>query len=75
MTKHDLLEHLADVGTADAMNVADRFGITYAAAAMALLRLNRQSLVHRYLDAEDGLYFYELSERGHVRLAFFRNHR
>ncbi len=74
MTKHDLLEHLADVGRADAMNVADSLGITYAAAAMALLRLNRQGLVHRYIDAENGLYFCELSERGHARLAFFRTH-
>jgi len=41
---------------------------------MALLRLARQGLVHRYVDADDGRYFYELSERGHDRLAFFRNH-
>jgi DNA-binding MarR family transcriptional regulator len=74
MTKHDLLEHLAVGGRADAMDVADSFGLTYAAAAMALLRLARQGLVHRYVDPDDGLYFYELSERGHARLAFFRNH-
>ena len=73
MTKHDLLEHLAKHGRADAMDIANRFAITYAAAAMALLRLARQGLVHRYLDPGDGLYFYELSERGHARLAFFRN--
>ncbi len=72
MTKHDLLEHLAESGKADATDIADRFGITYPAAAMALLRLARQGLVHRYVDADDGLYFYELSERGHARLAFFR---
>jgi DNA-binding MarR family transcriptional regulator len=74
MTKHDLLEHLAAAGRADAMDVATAFGITYAAAAMALLRLTRQGLVHRCLDPQDGLYFYELSERGHARLAFFRVH-
>lgn len=56
------------------MDIANSFGITYAAAAMALLRLARQGLVHRYLDADDRLYFYELSERGHARLAFFRDH-
>ena len=39
MTKHDLLEHLAAVGSADAMSVADGFSITYPASAMALLRL------------------------------------
>ncbi len=74
MTKHDLLEHLAESGRADAMDVANSFGLVYAAAAMALLRLARQGLVHRYVDADDGLYFYELSERGQARLAFFRNH-
>ena len=73
MTKHDLLEHLAERGRADAMDIAAGFALTYAAAAMALLRLARQGLVHRYLDPDDGLYFYELSERGHARLAFFRN--
>ncbi len=74
MTKHDLLEHLAEEGKADGMEIADRFGLTYAAAAMALLRLARQGLVHRYVDADDGRYFYELSGRGHARLAFFRHH-
>ncbi len=72
MTKHDLLEHLAAAGRTDAMNVADRFGVTYPASAMALLRLARQGLVHRYIAAEDGLYLYELSERGHARLEFLR---
>ena len=74
MTKHDLLEHLAESGRADATDIADSFSITYPAAAMALLRLARQGLVHRYVDPDDGLYFYELSERGHDRLAFFRQH-
>jgi DNA-binding MarR family transcriptional regulator len=45
MTKHDLLEHLAEGVSADATEIADRFGLTYAAAAMALLRLARQGLV------------------------------
>lgn len=75
MTKHELLEHLAEHKRADAMDIANNFATTYAAAAMALLRLARQGLVHRYLDPDDGLYFYELSERGHDRLAFFRNDR
>ncbi len=74
MTKHALLEHLAEIESADAIDVADTLGITYAAAAMALLRLSRQGLVHRYLDADDGLYFYELSERGRARLEFFQTH-
>jgi DNA-binding MarR family transcriptional regulator len=74
MTKHDLLEHLAESGRADATDIVDRFDITYPAAAMALLRLARQGLVHRYVDPDGSLYFYELSERGHDRLAFFRQH-
>ena len=74
MTKHALLKHLAEVGSADAIDVAGTCGITYAAAAMALLRVSRQGLVHRYLDADDGHYFYELSERGHARLEFFQTH-
>jgi DNA-binding MarR family transcriptional regulator len=74
MTKHALLEHLADMGSADAIDVAYTFGITYSAAAMALLRLSRQGLVHRYLDADDGRYFYELSEQGQARLEFFQTH-
>ena len=74
MTKHDLLEALAEDGRADATEIADRFGLTYPAAAMALLRLARQGLVHRYVDPDDGRYFYELSERGHARVAFFRHH-
>jgi DNA-binding MarR family transcriptional regulator len=74
MTKQDLLEYLADAGRADVMDIANSVGLTYAAAAMALLRLARQNLVHRYVDADDGLYFYELSERGQARLAFFRKH-
>jgi predicted ArsR family transcriptional regulator len=74
MTKHALLEHLADMRSADAMDVADTFGITYAAAAMQLLRLTRQGLLHRYISADEGHYFYELSERGHARLEFFQSH-
>ncbi len=75
MTKHDLLDYLAAAGSADAMDVADAFGIAYATAAMALMRLARQGLVRRYVDADDAVYFYELSERGHARLAFLQNNR
>jgi DNA-binding MarR family transcriptional regulator len=74
MTKQDLLEHLVEAGSADAMEVASAFGISYPAAAMALLRLVRQGLVDRYVDPDDGLYFYQVSGRGHDRLAFFRSH-
>jgi DNA-binding MarR family transcriptional regulator len=73
VTKHDLLDYLADVGGADALDVAGAFDVDYPAAAMALLRLARQGLVRRYVDSDQGLYVYELTERGHARLAFFRN--
>jgi len=74
MTKHALLEHLGEIESADAIDVADTFGITYAAAAMALLRLTRQGLLHGYIGADEGHYYYELSERGHARLEFFQTH-
>ncbi len=74
MTKHDLLGYLADAGSADAMDLARMFGLSYPAAAMALLRAGRQGLVHRYVDADHGLFFYELSERGRARLTFFQQH-
>jgi DNA-binding MarR family transcriptional regulator len=72
MTKGELLDYLAQVATADAKDVADVFEIQYAAAAMALLRLTRQGLVRRYADEGHALYFYELTDRGHDRLEFFR---
>jgi DNA-binding MarR family transcriptional regulator len=74
MTKHELLQHLADAGQAYAMDIANTFGITYPAAAMALLRLARQGLVHRYVNTNDGLYYCDLSDRGHARLKFFQTH-
>jgi len=72
MTKYDLLQHLADREETTAGEIANAFRLTYSAAAMALLRLSRQGLVRRYLDPDAGLYYCELSERGHARLSFLR---
>lgn len=72
VTKHQLLEHLAEVEDASAREVAAALGVPYAAAAMALLRLGRQGLVLRYLDPDRGTYWYTLSAHGQARLAYFR---
>lgn len=71
MSKRDVLSHLADVDGADAFNVAHALDVSYATAAMALLRLVRQGLARRVLDPGRGVYAYELSDHGHARLAFF----
>jgi DNA-binding MarR family transcriptional regulator len=73
MTKHDLLIHLADVGMADAVEIANALGLAYATSAMALLRLVRQHLASRVLDPHRGLYTYQLTDHGHARLAFFQD--
>ena len=39
MTKRDVLIYLADVGEADAADMASALGVPYAASAMAALRL------------------------------------
>ena len=70
--KRDLLEHLATCEATDANDVARRLNISYAAAAMGLLRLVRQGLVKRYLDDALGTYWYCLAEPGYERLAYFR---
>ena len=71
MTKHDLLAYLADAGMADAVEMANALGVSYATSAMALLRLVRQHLASRIVDPHRGLYAYQLTDHGHARLAFF----
>lgn len=71
MTKHDLLAYLANVGEADAAEMASALGVPYPTSAMAALRLVRQSLASRAIDPDRGLYVYELTDHGHARLAFF----
>ena len=72
MTKHDLLACLAQVGDADASEVAGALGVPYSVAAMALLRLVRQGLASRFVDPDRGIYWYRLSESGEDRLAYLR---
>jgi DNA-binding MarR family transcriptional regulator len=72
VTKFDLLEYLRRGGGANSLQVAAAFGVDYATAAMALLRLSRQGHASRALDPEDGLLWYELTERGLDRLAYLQ---
>jgi predicted ArsR family transcriptional regulator len=73
MTKLELLAFLARTANADADDVAQHFGVSRAAASMALLRLARQSLVQRFLDTEQSAFWYRLSRRGIARLAFLQD--
>jgi DNA-binding MarR family transcriptional regulator len=73
MTKHALLVHLAEVGEADAAEMASALRVSYATSAMALLRLVRQHLASRVVDPHRGLYAYRLTDHGHARLAFFED--
>lgn len=73
MTKTQLLHYLRQRRSADAFEIAERFELDYPAAAMALLRLTRQSLVARRLDPESGLYWYELTDQGQRRLSYFES--
>jgi len=73
MTKHNLLAYLAEIGEADAAEIANALGVPYATSAMALVRLVRQHLASRTVDPHRRLYVYELTHRGHARLAFFED--
>ncbi len=73
MTKHDLLAYLAEIGEADATEIANALGVPYATGAMALVRLVRQHLASRAVDPHRRLYVYELTDHGRARLAFFED--
>ena len=70
MTKLIFLRLLARSDKPDAHQIALTLGVSYPAAAMALLRLVRQGLAARYRDPESDLYWYELTAKGEVRLDF-----
>lgn len=74
MTKRALLAYLAEVGDADAKEVASALGVQYSVAAMGLLRLLRQGLASRYRDANRRVYRYRLSDRGEARLVYLERH-
>ena len=73
MSKHDLLQCLAQLHDAEAGEIAENLAVTYANAAMGLLRLARQGLAIRYEDPDTGLYRYALSAHGRARLAYFKD--
>jgi DNA-binding MarR family transcriptional regulator len=72
MNKVDLLGYLEDVPGATGFDVAREFGVPYATAAMALLRLVRQGLVGRGRN-DHGLYAYDLTDRGWKRLTYLED--
>ena len=70
MTKLGLLRELDRHVQPDACEMAVALGVSYPAAAMALLRLTRQGLVTRFRDPESDLYWYELTTKGEARLDY-----
>jgi hypothetical protein len=66
-----LLEYLAEVGQADAEEVAQGLGLSPAAAGMSVLRATRQGILLRLQDI-DGRFFYQLSLKGQARLRYLR---
>ena len=73
MIKARLLQQLDQADCPDAHEVAESLDMSYPAAAMALLRLVRQGLATRYRDFDNGLYWYELTEKGEARLDYLEN--
>ena len=70
MTKLTFLQLLDQSDKPDAHQIALTLGVSYPAAAMALLRLVRQGLAARYRDPESDLYWYELTAEGEARLDY-----
>lgn len=70
LTKRTLLAYLAQAKEVDAKDISRAFGVDYPVAAMALLRLVRQSLASRHRGGERGVYRYRLSDRGRSRLEY-----
>lgn len=73
--KADVLAAVADRGEAEALEVAGALGLTYEAAAMALLRAYRSGLLARVglLGREAFRYF--LTDKGRQRLEYLDGHR
>jgi DNA-binding MarR family transcriptional regulator len=70
MTKADVLELLTSMESVCAQEAADLLGVARPTASMALLRLTRQGLATRWLEATDSRIRYRISERGRDRLAY-----
>jgi len=56
---------------AEANDVACAFGLTYSAAAMALMRLVRQDLAARHRHPDTQFNVYEITPNGAARLDYF----
>jgi DNA-binding transcriptional ArsR family regulator len=70
--KSELLDYLASQRYTCSTDVSDAFGLSDAAAGMALLRLRQQGLATCAVDGEPPRYWYTLSKRGRDRRAYFR---
>ena len=68
--KVDVLAAVADRGEADAVEVADALGLTYEAAAMALLRAYRGGLLARTSTPGQQAFRYSLTDKGMRRLEY-----
>ena len=71
MRKVQVLRFLEGNKEQDVRQVAQACQITFQAAGMLLLRLFRQGLVKKELDAHDHVFFYSLTSKGLARLGFY----
>jgi len=71
MNKAILLSALDSLEQADAVDIAEILQCDYPSTAMGLLRLVRQDLASRYLDADTQLYVYEITPKGEASLDYF----
>ena len=70
MTKLDVLNRLATARDLTVGALAEELRTSLEASGMMLLRLQRQGLVERELDA--GIFIYNLTPKGHARRAFLK---
>lgn len=68
--KADVLAAVADRGEAEAFEVASTLGLTYEAAAMALLRAYRSGLLGRVGSLGQEAFRYFLTDKGRQRLEY-----
>ena len=68
--KTQLLQVLDQAEYVDAHDIAEALDVSFAAAAMALLRVVRQDLAARHRDPDTQLYSYEITPKGEARLDY-----
>lgn len=73
--KADVLAAVADRGEAEAVEIADTLGLTYEAAAMALLRAYRGGLLARVGSLGQEAFRYFLTDKGKRRLEYLEGTR